>query len=106
MDDESALDETQTAAYLIGKHESNVIISGAREYQIELFERAKAQNTIAVLPTGAGKTLIAVLLLKHILDQELEDRALGKAHRGAFFLVSRARVENQSWIKAEIIAGR
>ena len=106
MDDESALDETQTAAYLIGKHESNVIISGAREYQIELFERAKVQNTIAVLPTGAGKTLIAVLLLKHILDQEREDRALGKAHRGAFFLVSRARIGVQLWIRAELSPGR
>lgn len=36
---------------------------------------------------GSGKTLIAVLLLKHILDKELEDRALGKPPRIAFFLV-------------------
>jgi endoribonuclease Dicer len=36
---------------------------------------------------GSGKTLIAVLLLKHILQQELIDRADGKAPRIAFFLV-------------------
>ena len=40
-----------------------------------------------MLDTGSGKTLIAVLLLKHILDQELEDRAQGKPRRIAFFLV-------------------
>ncbi|KAJ5159977.1 Dicer-like protein 1 [Penicillium canariense] len=57
-----------------------------RVYQIELFERAKAENTIAVLDTGSGKTLIAVLLLKHILQQELIDREDGKAPRIAFFL--------------------
>lgn len=76
-----------------------------RVYQIELFERAKAENTIAVLDTGlayttfelnkgeltkllgSGKTMIAVLLLKHILQQELIDREDGKAPRIAFFLV-------------------
>ncbi|KAF3385044.1 Dicer-like protein 1 [Penicillium rolfsii] len=57
-----------------------------RMYQIELFERAKVENTIAVLDTGSGKTLIAVLLLKHILQKELIDRAEGKAPRIAFFL--------------------
>jgi endoribonuclease Dicer len=36
---------------------------------------------------GSGKTLIAVLLLQHIIKQELEDRALGKPKRVAFFLV-------------------
>lgn len=36
---------------------------------------------------GSGKTLIAVLLLRYILDQELEDRAMGKKPRVAFFLV-------------------
>ncbi|KAL8702024.1 MAG: hypothetical protein Q9201_004601 [Fulgogasparrea decipioides] len=63
------------------------IIGDAREYQLELFERAKKQNSIAVLDTGSGKTLIAVLLLRHIIDQELEDRAMGKKPRIAFFLV-------------------
>lgn len=58
-----------------------------REYQIELFERARASNTIAVLDTGSGKTLVAVLLLKHILQIELNKRANGTKPRVAFFLV-------------------
>ena len=36
----------------MAKQESNVIISDPREYQVELFERAKNQNVIAVLDTG------------------------------------------------------
>lgn len=31
---------------------ANVLINDAREYQIELFERAKKQNIVAVLDTG------------------------------------------------------
>ncbi|GAB7356647.1 hypothetical protein MBLNU459_g7366t2 [Dothideomycetes sp. NU459] len=72
---------------LLAKQESTPIIADPREYQIELFERAKQQNTVAVLDTGSGKTLIAVLLLRHIIDQELIDRAEKKAHRISFFLV-------------------
>jgi len=37
---------------LISKQESTVIITDPREYQVELFERAKKQNIIAVLDTG------------------------------------------------------
>lgn len=36
---------------------------------------------------GSGKTLIAVLLLKHIIYNELNNRAAGKPHRISFFLV-------------------
>ena len=84
---QNADDEALSIRLLMSKQESNVIITDPREYQVELFERAKKQNTIAVLDTGSGKTLIAVLLLKHIIDQELEDRALGKPRRISFFLV-------------------
>ncbi len=88
----------------MAKQESNVIITDPREYQLELFEKAKKQNIIAVLDTGqymmwqsnqpptnlvagSGKTLIAVLLLKYMIDKELEDRAEGKKRRISFFLV-------------------
>ncbi|XP_072751991.1 endoribonuclease Dicer [Anoplolepis gracilipes] len=37
-----------------------------RAYQIDLFEKAVQDNTILYLPTGAGKTYIAVMLLKHL----------------------------------------
>ena len=72
---------------LIAQHESKPIITEPREYQVELFGRAKQQNTIAVLDTGTGKTLIAVLLLRYTLDQELENRRIGNQARISFFLV-------------------
>ncbi|TVY67376.1 Dicer-like protein [Lachnellula suecica] len=77
----------QSTRWLVNQSENHKIISSPREYQIELFERAKEKNIIAVLDTGSGKTLIAVLLLRHIFAQELEDRALGKQKRISFFLV-------------------
>ncbi|PNS18847.1 Dicer-like protein 1 [Sphaceloma murrayae] len=79
--------EQLSISEIIGEQESEHIIDDPREYQLELFERAKLQNTIAVLDTGTGKTLIAVLLLRHVIEQELEDRMQGKPHRIAFFLV-------------------
>ena len=40
-----------------------------REYQKAIFETAKENNTLVVLPTGIGKTLIALLLSIHRLKQ-------------------------------------
>jgi endoribonuclease Dicer len=72
---------------LLASQETTQIITTPREYQLELFERATKQNTIAVLDTGSGKTLIAVLLLRHTITEELQARLEGKPHRVSFFLV-------------------
>lgn len=87
MAQETKDNNKQSVRWLIKDSGSQEIISSPREYQIELFERAKTQNTIAVLDTGSGKTLIAALLLRHIIDEELERRANGGDKRIAFFLV-------------------
>ncbi|KAJ5747415.1 uncharacterized protein N7511_009111 [Penicillium nucicola] len=79
-------DAELSTSRLLAKQDGGVALD-PREYQIELFERAKAQNTIAVLDTGSGKTLVAVLLLKHIIQKELVDRGAGAQHRVSFFLV-------------------
>ena len=38
----------------------------ARPYQEELTNIAKKQNTIIYLPTGSGKTFIALMLIKEL----------------------------------------
>jgi hypothetical protein len=44
--------DDQSARYIVQQVESQKIISTPREYQTELFERAKEKNIIAVLDTG------------------------------------------------------
>ncbi|KAF3903015.1 hypothetical protein ABW20_dc0109555 [Dactylellina cionopaga] len=83
--------EEQDELYSVKSLLSNTttsIIADPREYQLELFEKAKLQNTIAVLDTGSGKTLIATLLIRWVLDQELEERAKGRPPKICVFLVN------------------
>ncbi|KAG8667957.1 hypothetical protein FPOAC1_012798 [Fusarium poae] len=73
-------------------------IDAPRDYQTELFEKAKEKNLIVVLPTGSGKTFIAVLLLRHYLREEVESRALGNSRKVAFFLVEKVALCEQQHI--------
>ncbi|KAH6692388.1 RNase3 domain-containing protein [Plectosphaerella plurivora] len=82
-------------AKLVRNGEGTKIINNPREYQVELFERAKAKNTIAVLPTASGKTLISAMLLRHTLEQEVQDRKEGKPRKTAFFLVEKVALAMQ-----------
>ena len=69
--------------------ENKAIIEKAREYQQELFERAKEENIVAVLDTGMGKTLIAAMLIRHTLEKGLIESAEGTARKAIFFLANR-----------------
>jgi endoribonuclease Dicer len=79
-------DDNLSIRDILAKQETSASIS-PRDYQTELFRKAKDENIIAVLDTGSGKTHIATLLLRHILDIELEARARRGPHKIAFFLV-------------------
>ncbi|CEI41950.1 Dicer-like protein 1 [Fusarium venenatum] len=70
-------------------------INAPRDYQTELFEKAKEKNLIVVLPTSSGKTFIAVLLLRHYLREEVESCALGNPRKVAFFLVEKVALCEQ-----------
>lgn len=87
---ENADDEKLSIRDILAKQENSALITTPRDYQTELFQKAKEENIIAVLDTGSGKTHIATLLLRHILDIELEARAKGETPKTAFFLVSTA----------------
>ncbi|KAG2230114.1 hypothetical protein INT48_006271, partial [Thamnidium elegans] len=62
-----------------------------REYQYEILKKAVSENIIAVLDTGAGKTLISVMLIKHMKMIEDENcRTIPNYNRKiTFFLVER-----------------
>ncbi|KAK3990119.1 hypothetical protein QBC44DRAFT_240086 [Cladorrhinum sp. PSN332] len=82
-------DADRSVNSLIREFENKRIITSPRDYQLELFELAKIQNTIAVLDTGSGKTLIAALLLRWTIHNELDGRSKGLPKRIAFFLVDK-----------------
>lgn len=50
----------QSVSYIVRMAESEKIINTPREYQIELFEKAKEKNIIAVLDTGMSQNQSAI----------------------------------------------
>lgn len=45
--------------------EDAVVKANPRKYQLALFEKVKLKNTVVNLGTGQGKTLVALLCIKH-----------------------------------------
>ncbi|KAG2217031.1 hypothetical protein INT45_003987 [Circinella minor] len=68
-----------------------------RDYQYELFQKAVDENVLAVLDTGSGKTLIAVMLIKHIAAKEREERLKRRNTKLTFFLVDRVPLVPQQY---------
>lgn len=92
---EGSKNEILSIRDILAQQGNSAQITSPRDYQTELYQKAKNENIIAVLDTGTGKTHIATLLLRHILDVELEARANGAPPKTAFFLVSKnCRLEN------------
>ncbi|GAA5805026.1 hypothetical protein HPULCUR_010539 [Helicostylum pulchrum] len=62
-----------------------------REYQYEILKKAVSENIIAVLDTGAGKTLISVMLIKHMkmIEDENSSTIPHYERKITFFLVER-----------------
>ena len=48
----------------------------ARDYQISLAMQAKTQNSLVVLPTGLGKTTIALQVILDILSNSLKFKVI------------------------------
>ena len=48
----------------------------AREYQKKIAETASSKNTLVVLPTGLGKTVIAILVASEILDRDARSKVV------------------------------
>lgn len=65
----------------------------ARPYQAQLEEIADKHNTIIYLPTGSGKTYIAVCLIKRFRQALL--KPWGRGGKRTFFLVNNVPLVNQ-----------
>ncbi|KAG0221005.1 Dicer-like protein 1 [Mortierella sp. GBA43] len=67
---------------------------------MELFRKALEQNIIAVMDTGSGKTLVAVMLIKEMMERELEAQRPKAERKMCFFIVNNVPLVFQ---QAEVI---
>ncbi|MEM4396154.1 MAG: DEAD/DEAH box helicase [Candidatus Woesearchaeota archaeon] len=65
-----------------------------REYQRKIFEKAKLYNTLVVLPTGLGKTLIAILLIENRLKNYPNSKVLFLAPTKPLVLQHKKSIES------------
>ncbi|KAF9181463.1 Dicer-like protein 1 [Haplosporangium sp. Z 767] len=59
-----------------------------RLYQMELFKKAVDGNVISVMDTGSGKTLVAVMLIKEMINREREAQRKPEDRKICFFVVN------------------
>ncbi|KAF9084442.1 Dicer-like protein 1 [Mortierella sp. AD031] len=59
-----------------------------RQYQVELYHKAVKGNVIAVMDTGSGKTLVAVMLIREMLRREREAQRGPDKRKISFFIVN------------------
>lgn len=69
-------DENRSVAWIVRQAESEKIINTPREYQVELFEKAKEKNIIAVLDTGVYRNWLVFDVADSGTIQERERRWL------------------------------
>ena len=61
-----------------------------RNYQLEMLEESLRQNIIIALDTGAGKTHIAILRMKHEMERESRKVCAPLLH-AMFFTICQSR---------------
>ncbi|KAI4379952.1 hypothetical protein MLD38_006189 [Melastoma candidum] len=70
-----------------------------RSYQVKVFEVAIKRNTIALLETGAGKTMIALMLIKEIV----QDIKLSAVRKLIVFLAPTVVLVNQQYDEVKLL---
>jgi endoribonuclease Dicer len=69
-----------------------------RKYQIEIFEKAKNQNSIIYVETGKGKTFISIMLMAHFLNIDItseKKQKIDKKEKVIFFVCDTALISQQ-----------
>ncbi|KAF9212827.1 Dicer-like protein 1 [Podila verticillata] len=66
-----------------------------RQYQLQIYERALNENTIVVMDTGSGKTLVAAMLIKEMRRREVEANRALVNRKLSFFVVSNVPLVKQ-----------
>lgn len=62
------IDNTSNINSLLERYRPPSVRSTVRNYQAEMYFQCLFQNSLIALPTGMGKTLIAILLMKKMLE--------------------------------------
>ncbi|RWR99549.1 endoribonuclease Dicer-like protein, partial [Dinothrombium tinctorium] len=63
---------------------------------MKLFEAAKLGNSMICLPTGSGKTYIAIMLIKHYQNELIDDFEHREAKRTFFLVPTKPLVDQQA----------